>query len=244
MIRYIDINSDVGEGIGNEALLMPYLSSCNIACGGHAGDDKTIQTVVRLAVKYNVKIGAHPSYPDRVNFGRTEMQISNSDLKQSIKEQINRVSAFAKAHKSPIHHIKPHGALYNKAAQEEETARLIVQTVQEINEHLVLYVPYKSVIAEVARGKLKTMIEGFADRTYNSDYTLVSRQKAGAVLEDTARVIAHCKRMIAQEIQTIDGQIIPFQMNTLCVHGDNTHALEILRKLTAALRADNIQLRR
>ncbi|RMB56988.1 5-oxoprolinase subunit PxpA [Dokdonia sinensis] len=241
-MKAIDINSDVGEGIGNEAQLMPYLTSCNIACGGHAGDEKTIETVICLAMKHSVKIGAHPSYPDRANFGRKEIDISDLALKASIKEQVERVAAFAKAYKSPLHHIKPHGALYNKAARDEKTARLIVETVLEIDENLVLYVPYKSVIATVAQGKLKTLTEGFADRAYNKDYSLASRTTEGAVLDDVADVIKHCFQMISNKLVTIEGHILPFYLDTLCVHGDNPQALYILEKLTTALKRSNIKI--
>lgn len=242
MTKIIDINSDVGEGIGNETQLMPYLSSCNIACGGHAGNKETMEAVVRLAMEHNVKIGAHPSYPDRANFGRKEMDISHLALKESFKEQVDRVSAFAKAHNSPLHHIKPHGALYNKAARNEETARLIVQITLEIDDNLILYVPYKSVIEEIAQGKLRTKIEGFADRAYNADYSLVSRNMKGAVLEKASQVIAHCSQLIDGKLTTTDGQLLPFKMDTLCVHGDNAHALDILKKLTNVLKGSNIQI--
>jgi UPF0271 protein len=237
----IDINSDVGEGVGNEALLMPYLSSCNIACGGHAGDPETIEKVITLAMKYEVKIGAHPSYPDRANFGRKVLQMDLTALKKSLKEQILQVSAFLpicsvgqKAQQTSLHHIKPHGALYNKAAVDEVTARLIIETIEEIDDRLCLYVPYHSVIAELAKGRLQTKVEGFADRNYNDDYSLVSRSEKEALLTDPEKVWKHIVPMITEHrLRTITGKEVSFEIDTLCVHGDTTSAIEIVKYVHA-----------
>lgn len=235
----IDINSDVGEGVGNEASLMPYLSSCNIACGAHAGDTETIKKVVDLAIEYEVKIGAHPSYPDRANFGRTEMRMEAADLKKSIKDQILQVSALMpirqegiKAQLTKLHHIKPHGALYNKAAKDEAIANLIIETIEEFDDQLCLLVPYNSVIADLAKGRLAIMVEGFADRNYNEDYSLVSRSQIDAVLTDPLAVWKHIVPMITEnKLSTIKGVIKPFYIDTLCVHGDTTAALEIIKHI-------------
>ena len=228
----IDINSDVGEGVGNEALLMRYLSSCNIACGGHAGDSETIEKVIGLAVKYHVKIGAHPSYPDRANFGRKVLEIDASELKRSLKDQILRVSAFAKLQQTNLHHIKPHGALYNKAAADAITAKLIIETIEEIDDSLSLYVPYNSVISALAKGRLQTVVEGFADRNYNDDYSLVSRSKKEALLTDPEAIWNHILPMITQgKLRTITGKELPFEVDTLCVHGDTAKAIEIVKHI-------------
>tara|TARA_R110001632_G_scaffold28463_1_gene75869 strand:- start:799 stop:1551 length:753 start_codon:yes stop_codon:yes gene_type:complete len=235
----IDINSDVGEGIGNEASLMPYLSSCNIACGAHAGDVETIKKVVDLAIKYKVKIGAHPSYPDRANFGRREMKMTAANLKKSIRSQIKLVSdclltgqAGLKGQQSALHHIKPHGALYNKAAKDEAIANIIIETIEEFDDQLCLFVPYNSVIADLAKDRLATMVEGFADRNYNEDYSLVSRSQIDAVLTDPDAVWKHIFSMITKnKLHTIKGVIKPFQIDTLCVHGDTTTAIEIIKHL-------------
>lgn len=228
----IDINSDVGEGIGNEAFLMPYLSSCNIACGAHAGDPETIEKVIRLAIEHRVKIGAHPSYPDRVNFGREVLPMDFEDLKRSLKEQIWVVSAFAKAQNTTLHHIKPHGALYNKAASDKVIANLIIEIIEEIDENLCLYVPYQSMIASLAEGRVQTMIEGFADRNYNEDYSLVNRSEPYALLTDPEAVWNHVHPMIVENnMIAVTGKRLPFQMDTLCVHGDTSSALAIVEQL-------------
>ena len=146
----IDINADVGEGIGNEIELMPYLSSCNIACGGHAGDYNSMQLIVKLAKQHQVKIGAHPSFPDVNNFGRKIIDMPSEDLFRSIKAQIENLLKVLKEYDLPLHHIKPHGALYNLVAKDEKTAKIILEVIKSIALPIALYAPYKSVIAELA----------------------------------------------------------------------------------------------
>tara|TARA_R110002051_G_scaffold8316_1_gene35024 strand:+ start:13541 stop:14290 length:750 start_codon:yes stop_codon:yes gene_type:complete len=234
----IDLNSDVGEGIGNEAVLMPYLSSCNIACGAHAGDAKTIKKVIDLAIQHGVKIGAHPSYPDRANFGRKEMKMTAANLKKSIRDQITLVANSIPSGQTgmkgqaALHHIKPHGALYNKAAKDEVIATIIIETIEEFNDQLCLFVPYNSVIADLAKGRLPIMVEGFADRNYNEDYSLVARSQIDAVLKDPEAVWKHIFSMITEnKLHTIKGVIKPFHIDTLCVHGDTATAIGIIKHL-------------
>ncbi|MEP0262297.1 5-oxoprolinase subunit PxpA [Dokdonia sp.] len=239
----IDLNSDVGEGIGNEASLLPLLSSCNIACGGHAGNDTIIQDTITLAIQNNVKIGAHPGYPDRENFGRKILDISKKELALSIKEQIIKVKNFAERQNQKLHHVKVHGALYNLASVDVDIARLIIQVVEEINKDIVLYVPYHSVIQEEAKERLHLCIEGFADRNYNNDYTLVNRTLKGAVIHDVTKVLTHVIPMIKEQLlTTIDNKMLPFGIDTLCVHGDTTTALQILRELHIGLKRHQIEI--
>jgi len=239
----IDINSDVGEGIGNEAVLLPLLSSCNIACGGHAGDDRIIQKTIELAIQNNVKIGAHPGYPDRENFGRKILNIPRQELAQSLTEQITKVKDFAKRQKQKLHHVKVHGALYNLAAVNIEIANLVIEVVKKIDDRLILYVPYHSVIQKEARGKLLVCVEGFADRSYNDDYTLVNRTLDGAVIYDVEAVLSHVVPMIKKErLTTINNNILPFQIDTLCVHGDTMTALQILKELHKGLQIHQIEI--
>lgn len=240
----IDLNSDVGEGIGNEAQLMPFLSSCNIACGGHAGDIVTIQDTIQFAIEHHVKIGAHPGYPDKENFGRMILDIPASVLRDSLKEQILRVKNFAERQHQKLHHVKVHGALYNLAAIDIDIAHLIIDVVQKIDDQLVLYVPYQSVIQKEAKGILKMMIEGFADRRYNNDYTLVNRTLPKAVIHDVTEVLDHIIPMIKeQQLITINDDHMPFQIDTLCVHGDTPEALEILQKIHHGLKMYQIHIR-
>ena len=239
----IDINSDVGEGIGNEAQLLPLLSSCNIACGGHAGDDKTIQRTIQLAIENNVKIGAHPGYPDKENFGRTILDITPTALRETLTEQIQTVKNLAERQHKKLHHVKAHGALYNLAAVHSKTARLIIEVVKEIDDQLILYVPYQSVIQEEAKGQLQTIVEGFADRNYNSDYTLVNRTVPNAVIHDSSAVLEHIIPMIKQQqLTTIDTRVLPFQIGTLCVHGDTPTAFNILKEIHLGLKKHQIHI--
>lgn len=225
----VDINSDVGEGIDNETQLMPLLSSCNIACGAHAGDLVTMQKVVRLAQEHNVKIGAHPGYEDKANFGRVVINCSSEQLQESIKNQIHALREITIAQGATLHHIKPHGALYNKAAYDPLTAQIIVHTIASIDDSLVLYAPYNAVILEMARGILPVKIEGFADRNYNEDYTLVSRTQNNALITSPEAVMKHITTMIKGNLHSVSGEIRPIKLDTICVHGDTEGALEILR---------------
>jgi len=173
---YINMNCDVGEGIGNEAALLPLISSCNIACGGHAGDTQSMRKVVALAKMHQVKVGAHPSYPDPENFGRTSMAMPKEALKQSIQEQIHALCIILEEEKMPLHHIKPHGALYNDAAKDPKIAAIILDAIAPYKKEVVLYAPYGSVIGKSAiAANYKVMYEAFGDRNYNKDLSLVSR---------------------------------------------------------------------
>lgn len=231
MIR-IDINCDVGEGVDNEAQLMPFISSCNIACGGHAGDAETIAKVMEYAIQNKVKIGAHPSYPDRKNFGRKEMEMQGSTLSRKLTQQITLVKTIAEAKGKKLQHVKPHGALYNKAAVDEATAQIIINAIAMVDDSLVLYAPYNSVLQELARGVLSIKIEGFADRNYNSDYTLVSRSQEQALITRPEAVMKHIYAMVAQgKLHSITGDILPIKIDTLCVHGDTPFALEIVKHI-------------
>jgi 5-oxoprolinase (ATP-hydrolysing) subunit A len=229
----IDINADVGEGIGNESQLMPYISSCNIACGGHAGNHETMLTVVKLAKQYGVKIGAHPSFPDKENFGRLKMEMSCAALFSSLKGQIESLLDILHQEQANLHHIKPHGALYNLAAIDEKTAMVIVEVMKSFISPIKLYVPYKSVIADLAiQNNIPIVYEVFADRNYNADLTLVSRDKKEALIHDANVMFEHVFRMISeQKVKTISGAEMDILAQTICVHGDNPEAVTLVKKL-------------
>jgi len=240
----IDINCDVGEGIGNESSLMPHISSCNIACGGHAGDEKTMKKTVRLAMKHKVKIGAHPSYPDKKNFGREEMDISCAALFRSLEEQISRLMKVLRSGHGHLHHVKPHGALYNKAIKYEKTARTIVEVMKRFHLALKLYVPYGSIIADIAKqDKIPITYEAFADRNYNEDLTLVSRKKENALITDPEEMFAHVLKMVInKKVRCINGVEVNIEANTFCLHGDNPKAVELISFLTKKLAMQNIRI--
>lgn len=242
----IDINCDVGEGVGNEAELFPYISSCNIACGGHAGDIQSMQGVVKLAKQHNIKIGAHPSYPDKVNFGREVMDISADELIQSIKNQLTAFDDVLKIENAPLHHIKAHGALYNQTAKDPETARIYLEAIKEYRERTIIYAPFKSEVAKMAEGEgFHVWHEAFADRNYSIDLSLVSRKNKKALIEEPKEVLAHIVPMIKNgTVLAIDGKSSEIQAKTLCVHGDTPSALEILVYLSRELPKHQVQIQK
>lgn len=229
----IDINCDVGEGLNNEHLLMPYISSCNISCGAHAGSVEVIDSVIKLALENNVKIGAHPSFPDRENFGRKVLDISNEDLQKSLQEQLQLFKERAEIQHANIHHVKPHGALYNLIAVNEEKAQVVVKAIQYVFDEVKLYVPYGSKIEKIAKeNRIEIVYEVFADRNYNDDLTLVSRVLPYAVITDKKRVVNHVKRMAEEsKVKTVQDNRKEIKAQTFCVHGDNTYVIEILEEL-------------
>lgn len=240
----IDINADVGEGIGNEAALLPLISSCNIACGGHAGDLDTMRIVVELAKEHRVKIGAHPSFPDQENFGRTVVDMSCAALFTSIKGQIKSLMSVVRDTHAAMHHVKPHGALYNLAAVDKDTAMVIIEVMKSIALPLELYVPYGSVIADLAVAeKIPVMYEAFADRNYNEDLTLVSRKKDNAIITDSEAVFRHVHQIVKrQKVRCISGVEVPTKAETFCIHGDNPKALDLAKDLREKLTNSGIKV--
>ena len=229
----INLNCDLGEGLNNEAQLMPYLDACNIACGGHAGDEATMRQIVKLAKSHNVKIGAHPSFPNKENFGRQIMKIEAADLKASLILQIQSLLDIIASENTKMHHIKPHGALYNLAAKDEATAKIILQVIQSFGLNLKLYAPYRSVIAEWAVAfKVEVVNEAFADRNYNDDLSLVSRSNPKALIINKEAVFEHVNHiMTTGKVRTINRVEVALKADTFCVHGDHKNAEEILRYL-------------
>lgn len=229
----IDINCDVGEGVGNEHEIMPYISSCNISCGAHAGNEKTIEKVVQLAVKHHVKIGAHPSYPDKENFGRKSMDLSPEALAKTIQDQLQFLIQIIERNQSELHHIKPHGALYNDVARDVQKATYFLDAIISYKHKILLFVPYGSVIAyEAKKRNFKVILEAFADRNYNDDLSLVSRQKNNALITNAAAVILHLKSIcFNQKVIAVSGNEIPMQAATFCVHSDTKNAIEIIKEI-------------
>lgn len=244
MVQSVDINCDVGEGINNEDELMPYISSCNIACGAHAGNDDIIIRTIQLALEHHVKIGAHPSFPDSKNFGREIMDISSLKLQQSLENQIRLIKYHTNELGAVLHHVKPHGALYNLAAKDSKTAQIIINAVKNTAKDVVLYVPYKSVIAKLAKkNEIKIKNEAFADRNYNSDLTLVSRKEKNAVLIDKHKVLDHLLKMMQEKkVISVDGVVVKMEADTYCFHGDNPKSIELLKFVTKELPKNSIKI--
>ncbi|WP_347925723.1 5-oxoprolinase subunit PxpA [Pontimicrobium sp. SW4] len=240
----IDINADIGEGIGNEADLMPLLSSCNVACGGHAGDIETMRECVELAKQYRVKIGAHPSFPDKENFGRQAVDMPCAALYQSIKNQIKSLMDVVRNKHAALHHVKPHGALYNLAAKDKTIAEVIVEVMKSIHLPLKLYVPYGSVISEVAiKEGIPITYEVFADRNYNDDLSLVSRANHNAMILDIDEMTHHVQNMVLhKKVISVNGVEVFIESETICIHGDNPEALKLVKKLRQNLIDSGVEI--
>jgi UPF0271 protein len=243
---FIDINCDVGEGIGNERALFPHISSCNIACGGHAGDIDTMSEIVGLAKKFGIKSGAHPSYPDKENFGRKSIKIEKRHLIESIQDQIKELESVLRGTNMQLHHIKAHGALYNDTARDMELAMIYLEGIRAYKDMVLLYLPFGSIIEEVARKQgFKISLEAFGDRNYNEDLSLVSRNSTHAVIEEPKKVLKHLISMVInKEVITLNGVKVPVYADTYCIHGDTSTALQILMYLSKELPKQQIFLKK
>ncbi|WBL26868.1 5-oxoprolinase subunit PxpA [Zunongwangia sp. HGR-M22] len=243
-MKEIDINCDLGEGGDYDHLLMPLISSCNIACGGHAGDLSIMEKTLDLAIANKTNIGAHPSYPDKKNFGRRSIAISAEALKKSIQDQVTALQHIVEEKGAKLHHVKPHGALYNDAAKDEKIAQIVVESLLEIDTDFSLFVPLNSVISEVAKGKINMIFEAFADRNYEADYSLVSRSKSNAVIEQKEAIFNHVLGMFQeQKITAKNGEILPCKATTFCLHSDTKNSVEIIRFLHEKFSEENIKIK-
>lgn len=231
---HIDINCDMGEGMGNDGAIMPFVTSANIACGFHAGDEETMRTTILLAKQHGVNIGAHPSFFDRENFGRREQKTSPADVYQLMMEQLFLFGKIAAANDAAIYHVKPHGALYNQAAKENRLAKAIAQAVRDFDENLVLFgLSGSASIAEAEKLGVKTFSEVFADRTYQDDGSLTPRPQPGALIEDEEMAIAQVLQMVQKgTVTAVSGKEVPIKANTVCIHGDGKNAVDFAKRLS------------
>lgn len=238
----LDINADVGEGIENENELFPFISSCNIACGGHTGNYKTMLSTVGLAKQHNVKIGAHPSFEDRENFGRKILKVDKKGLLRSLINQVESLQDILKNQEIKLNHIKAHGALYNLSAYDKDSAKIIIELAKKIDTKL--YVPYSSLISKMAKEQdVETYNELFIDRNYNSDLTLVSRENSNALINDSKTMFEHVKKIINDQIITsINNKNMSVEFDTLCIHGDSPNAIELIKELHFKLKNIGIKI--
>jgi len=239
--RMIDINADLGEGSGRDEQLMPLISSCSIACGGHYGNDATMRQAIRLAKKYNVKVGAHPSFPDTDNFGRKVLTMTKNELKTAIHEQLIRFYKICDAEEIPIHHIKLHGALYNYAAIDAPTADSVIEAIIESKKRPKLYLQHNSILHKKAENLLPLVFEAFIDRRYTAQGTLLPRSEEGAVITVASAAWDQLENIFKdKKVSTVSGKLIPLEASTFCIHSDNEQAVTILEYLHLKLKERNI----
>ncbi|MBO9681657.1 MAG: LamB/YcsF family protein [Flavisolibacter sp.] len=228
----------MGEGIGNDEAIMPYITSANISCGFHAGNGDTIRESIALALRHNVRIGAHPSFRDKENFGRKEMHLDPDKLYAIVLEQLIKMDLIAKEKGAKLYHVKPHGALYNIAAKDAGIAGTIALAIKDFNEDLVLYGLSNSCL--ISEGKalgLQTANEVFADRTYQKDGSLTPRSHNNALIEDEEQCLQQVMQMITKgTVTTTSGKIIPIAADTICIHGDGKYAVSFAKKIFEALK--------
>ena len=237
----IDFNCDLGEGGGADGDLMPWITSANIACGGHAGDVATMRETVALAEAHGVAVGAHPGFLDRENFGRREQELTPGELHELVTSQIEALRGCGS-----VRHVKPHGALYNQAARDPEMAKIIAEAVYGIDPKLILFGLAGSELVRAGRKRgLRVASEVFADRTYQADGSLTPRSRSDAVITDEAAAVAQVLRMVADGlVRSTDGSTVPIEADTVCLHGDGPKAVAMARRLNEALRESGIELRR
>ena len=235
----------MGEGGPFDSELMKYISSVNIACGAHAGDDLTMRRTVELAAEYNVAIGAHPGYPDKVNFGRHEMTFSDIELETLISDQILKLRTICDAAGAVLSHVKPHGALYNRSARDPGTARVVAMAVGGIDPELVLYgLSGSHSIKEAERAGLRAASEVFADRTYCPDGSLTPRSRLNALITDPRIAAEQALAMAADgEVKLAEGSKIAVRADTICVHGDGENPIAFVRAIREMMLINNITIR-
>jgi UPF0271 protein len=242
MRQKIDLNSDMGEGfgvweMGNDLALLDYIDSTNIACGWHAGDPERMKKLVAAALHKQVMIGAHPSLPDLMGFGRREMAITPNDAYNFVLYQAGALQAFIRAQGGTLHHVKPHGAFYNQAARDKSLALAITQAVKDLGDDIILYGLASSCFVEAAKEiNVPLWQEVFADRRYTSEGYLVPRTQPGALIESEDQAAAQALRMAQKgEVVALDGSIVKVQADTLCIHGDSPTALDFAKKINSLL---------
>ena len=242
----VDLNSDLGEGAGTEKEIMPFITSANIACGAHAGDEQTMRETVRLALAHKVALGAHPGYRDPANFGRTPLGMSADELIADLVLQIETLRAIARSENTDLTHVKAHGALYNTAHKDESVAASIVAAMRRVASDLVLYAFPGSALERAARAAgLRVAREGFIDRAYEPDGTLRSRSRPDALITEPQLAAAQAVSFMEDGgVTAPDGTFLELEVDTLCVHGDTPGASAILRAARAALVSAGIGIRR
>ncbi|AKS69072.1 LamB/YcsF family protein [Staphylococcus schleiferi] len=245
----IDLNCDLGESfgnykIGNDQSVIPLITSANIACGFHAGDENVMAETVKLAKQNHVGIGAHPGFPDLQGFGRRNLDMSLKEIFNIVVYQVGALKTFCDIQGVKLNHVKPHGALYQMASRNADIAKAIASAIHQIDPKLYLMGLSNSILIEEGRKQgLNVASEVFADRRYENDGQLVSRKKEGAVIEDSHEAIEQVLQMVKEgTVKTISGEIIDIKADTICVHGDGAHALDFVKQIRSHLSEENINI--
>jgi UPF0271 protein len=249
-MQSIDLNCDMGEAFGNYPMpnddtLMDYITSANIACGFHAGDPEVMQHTVAMAVKKKVAIGAHPGLPDLQGFGRRDIKITSNEAYQMVLYQIGALSGFVKAAEGKLHHVKAHGALYNMAANDVSLSRAIVQAVHDFDPTLILYgLAGSEMISAAKQMGITTAAEVFADRTYQDDGSLTPRTQSNALITNEPQAIDQVIMMVKhQQVISVNKKTVSLNAETLCLHGDGTHAVEFAKLINNKLKNEGIAVK-
>ncbi|QDA62159.1 LamB/YcsF family protein [Hymenobacter jejuensis] len=245
----VDLNCDMGESygayqLGHDAAILPFVTSANIACGFHAGDPAVMKKTVRLCLQHNVAIGAHPGLPDLVGFGRREMAVSPEEAFDMVVYQLGALAGFVASEGGTLHHLKPHGALYNMAAVNAALAEAIAEALHRVNPELVLYgLAGSELIRAGQKLGLRTAQEVFADRTYQPNGTLTSRRLPQALITDPNEAIRQVVRMVKEgKVRTLPGEDLAIQADTVCIHGDGAHALAFAQQINQVLADEGVVL--
>src|SRR5262245_29361091 len=246
----IDLNADVGESfgaykLGHDEALIPLITSANVACGFHAGDPSVMRATVALARECRVAVGAHPGFPDLVGFGRREINASPRDVEDAVAYQIGALAGIAAAEGVRLHHVKAHGALYNMAVRSRPLAEAIARATASIDRGLIMLgLPGSELIEAGRRAGLRTAAEGFADRAYQADGSLVPRTQAGAVIDDADRVVERAVMMAGERaVIAINGSRVAIDIETICLHGDTPSAAALAARVRQALSGAGIDVR-
>jgi len=247
----IDLNSDLGESfgpwpMGQDAALMASITSANVACGFHAGDPGAMRETVALATAHGVAIGAHPGFPDLVGFGRREMKTTPQEVEDFVVYQVAALAGIAATQGMPLQHVKAHGALYNMACRDRALADAIARAVAMIDRRLILFgLPGSELLRAGEAAGLPVAAEVFADRAYERDGSLASRNKPGSVIHDTEAVVARAVRMVRdRDVVAVDGSVIPLEAQTICLHGDTPGAADLARAVRSGLEKAGVEIRR
>lgn len=248
-LKTIDLNCDLGESYGKstshyDEIIMPYLSSCNIACGFHSGDPLTIERTILMALKHDLAIGAHPSFPDLQGFGRRVMYIPQAELTAIVRYQVAALKGMTEALGGILHHVKPHGALYNFAAKNETAAQALIDAIVSIDKKLIVYgLPDSFLEKKAKQADLLFAKEAFSDRRYERDGSLRARTHEYAMIEQENEVLSQVKMIVQKkQVETHDGHIIKLEAETICLHSDTQGTATLARKIHEMLTSNEIKI--